>query len=1590
MTNPKTSAKPSPRIAPFLAVALVLAAVVAALLAPASAALATDATDAVAYSMDDSGKKTYYATIEQARTAGYTGLTIYMNKDWEMSSTFEVADSKTLTIDMMGHKITTNERAQNILLNEHANLTLKSSVTTTFTYRPFSNEDGKRMDSTVNTITTGGLITEGLSSDDAGGIRMNNDSKLTLENVAVAGNEGDEAGGIYVKKNCTINMNAGSCVSNNRGKAGGIFFNQADCNLTMNNAKISQNYGSDYGGGICSDADGTRIVMNGGSTISENSGAYGGGIEFRKSFFTVRSDDGDRSSSVKDNIARSRGGGIYTCYVELQQEEGTVENITVSGNNSASSVGGIYVNQKYVRLINCSIVDNRSQGIGAGVWVAVGNCAISGCTITGNKITSGYYTEGAGIWVNAYHDVTLSGVTIIRDNTLANGEASDVYLEYFKGARAYILGGVDAGSSVGVCPTDGVIDRQVGKSITTYTYGTYFSDVADSCITYGSDGTLWCVSGAEGYLAKVNGVGTTRYKKGATITADGAPTDSTKHFWYWDADASTGLSPVSEYINDKNKYDQVLTYTMPNNDTDLKAAYVAYVGSGMAACGKPEVGKELSTEGSFYRTDGTGVKAAMPATVAWFTVGADGGMTPASGVAESGKTYVARVTVPENKQMGLFFSADAISADKVEVYHGGSGGDEAAASVAVDAATGSLTVTTVAYAMPKAEIESVDEASVSVQVGATRADVLKALPAAASARLSDGTVAQLETDLSGTLIWPEGMFDADGKVVMPADGAGYTMSLVLKASDKVASVDGHPLTVRIAVTDTETPAQPTVTPVASTYSAATEPKLGDDLTLKVTATCETEGASIRYRVDGGEAATYDADAGIVLKGEADKSAEVKLEVWAESAGGKSSPVYTGTYVLDDTLGKSITVNCSDTAFYAEGEQRWSATFAVTGDLGSSAAAVAPDQDGRVFDHWEWAGAPEGTDLASKVLTIPSFSLDLIGQIAAVYTPVISRIDLGADAPVAHEALTAYASHVKVGAGDGEATTDISSYLEGYVAGSGAPLAWTPESRDADGNAAHVTTYAASLSLKAGSSADGVKYLLADDVALTYNGNDVAGGAYIVSDKDGNKSLRIDFPSTGPYEAVSVDEPAEVEVTHAAATAGKLDLPKDALVRFACGEQAWVNIDWSEASGFDPGDYGEQELTATGTLAFSGDVDNEQVGSEVSVKVKVAAAETVAAPTATPEPGTYGEAQSVKLSCATDGATIFYTTDGSEPTDENGTEYEGDPIAVAATTTVKARAYLYGSAPSAVSTLDYVITAKTCDAPAATPEPGVYAEVQSVTLSCATGGATIYYTTDGSEPSASSARYDGPIAVPESATIKAFAAKDGMNASKVAEFTYVIQTPEPVARHTVTFDSKGGSAVESQTVADGEKATRPADPTRDGYSFKGWYTKSGEKYDFSAAVTSDLKLVAKWEKASEPVGRVQMLRLYNPYTGEHLYTSSTVERDACVAAGWNFEGNAWVAPSKSSAPVYRLYNPYVEGGDHFYTTDAAEVENLKAAGWSYEGVGWFSDDSQGVKIYRQYNPFAETGTHNYTSSTVEKDSLVALGWRDEQVAWYGMS
>ena len=68
-------------------------------------------------------------------------------------------------------------------------------------------------------------------------------------------------------------------------------------------------------------------------------------------------------------------------------------------------------------------------------------------------------------------------------------------------------------------------------------------------------------------------------------------------------------------------------------------------------------------------------------------------------------------------------------------------------------------------------------------------------------------------------------------------------------------------------------------------------------------------------------------------------------------------------------------------------------------------------------------------------------------------------------------------------------------------------------------------------------------------------------------------------------------------------------------------------------------------------------------------------------------------------------------------------------------------------------------------------------------------------------------------------------------------------------YVVSYDSNGGTAVESETVEAGAKATEPTPPTKEGFTFDGWYTSAIEEWDFATdTVESNMTLYAKWSEA----------------------------------------------------------------------------------------------------------------------------------------------
>ena len=163
-------------------------------------------------------------------------------------------------------------------------------------------------------------------------------------------------------------------------------------------------------------------------------------------------------------------------------------------------------------------------------------------------------------------------------------------------------------------------------------------------------------------------------------------------------------------------------------------------------------------------------------------------------------------------------------------------------------------------------------------------------------------------------------------------------------------------------------------------------------------------------------------------------------------------------------------------------------------------------------------------------------------------------------------------------------------------------------------------------------------------------------------------------------------------------------------------------------------------------------------------------ETVATPTITPNGGElkYGN-NTVTIACATADATIYYTTNGATPT-TSSTKYTG-AFTLTSNATVKAIAVKTGWNNSSVASASFTYTVETVATPVIAPNGGEIEAGTTISISCATSGATIYYSTNGAEPTTV---YSAPFALNEAATVKAVAKKTGWNNSATAQASFTIK------------------------------------------------------------------------------------------------------------------------------------------------------------------------------------------------------------------------
>lgn len=195
----------------------------------------------------------------------------------------------------------------------------------------------------------------------------------------------------------------------------------------------------------------------------------------------------------------------------------------------------------------------------------------------------------------------------------------------------------------------------------------------------------------------------------------------------------------------------------------------------------------------------------------------------------------------------------------------------------------------------------------------------------------------------------------------------------------------------------------------------------------------------------------------------------------------------------------------------------------------------------------------------------------------------------------------------------------------------------------------------------------------------------------------------------------------------------------------------------------------------------------------------------------------------------------------------------------------------------------------------------------------------------------------------------------------------------VKKFKVTFNSNEGTKVAEQEIDKDGKATKPADPTRKGYTFKGWYTDNGvfvNEFDFTKPVTENVTLYAKWEEDKPAVPTKEDLYISDiEYDGNYVTGKVTSKGEPVYKATVTLKidgsktGNDDETDSNGRFKVYlgKYYDDYryYYDDDYYYRDGYRYYDGYRvysdSDGWYYykNGRKRYIDYDYGYRRYRDY-------------------------------------
>ncbi|MDE6364017.1 MAG: InlB B-repeat-containing protein, partial [Lachnospiraceae bacterium] len=243
------------------------------------------------------------------------------------------------------------------------------------------------------------------------------------------------------------------------------------------------------------------------------------------------------------------------------------------------------------------------------------------------------------------------------------------------------------------------------------------------------------------------------------------------------------------------------------------------------------------------------------------------------------------------------------------------------------------------------------------------------------------------------------------------------------------------------------------------------------------------------------------------------------------------------------------------------------------------------------------------------------------------------------------------------------------------------------------------------------------------------------------------------------------------------------------------------------------------------------------------------------------------------------------------------------------------------------------------APKASIADGEVVAKESKLVLTSAENAAIYYTLDGTTPTAESTLYTEPILLETDITVQAVAIKEGCADSDIAAFTYTVEEALPL-RYTVTFVSDDGVVLLAASVIENENIELPDPPVKEGFVFENWYKETAceNKWDFeNDTVTEDLTLYAKWTVLSFTVSfDLQGQGTPIPSISADHGTLLTAP-DAPTAEGYVFEG--WYKEPECKT-VWDFAAELVSADATLYAkwTEEAVAEAAYVVTFDMQGVG----------------------------------------------------